>query len=96
VRQSRARAGLIAALLALALVGPATAEERRLDLFDTKGRWTGHVIVDESTGRLDTYDRAGRRTGGRVGPRTGDVELFDLDGARQRLRPGRGPARGAR
>jgi hypothetical protein len=73
-------AGLALGLLVVA-VGPATAEERRLDQFDPQGHRTGHVIVDGQ--RLDLYDANGRRIGsGRRDERTGDVEVFDKHGRR--------------
>lgn len=43
-----------ARILIFALPVSALAEER-VDLFDTQGRRTGYVIVDERTGRLDIY-----------------------------------------
>jgi hypothetical protein len=41
---------VLPALLVLALLGPATAQERRLDLFDTTGFRTGYAILDERSG----------------------------------------------
>jgi hypothetical protein len=87
-------AGPLAALLALGLLGPAIADERRLDLFDPQGRRAGHVRIDDRSGRVDFYDAQSKRVGfGRVTP-TGDLERFGLDGRRQEtIQPGPWPVR---
>ena len=77
---------VVLALLVGIILGVVLAhagEATRIDLFDTKGRRTGHAVVDRDTGRVDFYDTMSRRTGhGRVDG-TGRVERFGLDGSRQ-------------
>jgi len=79
---------LLVMLILVAGIGvggvPARAgEATRIDLFDAKGRRTGHAVVDRDTGRVDFYDTMSRRTGyGRV-DEAGKVERFGLDGKRQ-------------
>ncbi|MGH2657912.1 MAG: DUF4236 domain-containing protein [Actinomycetota bacterium] len=77
---------VVLALVVGIIVGVVLAragEATRIDLFDIKGRRTGHAVVDRDTGRVDFYDTMSRRTGyGRV-DRSGKVERFGLDGRRQ-------------
>jgi transcriptional regulator with XRE-family HTH domain len=73
---------LLAGLLGLAVIAPASAESQRVDLFDQHGRRIGSAVVDESTGRVDPYDQYARRIGwGHVRP-DGSLDLFALDGRR--------------
>ncbi|MGH2657968.1 MAG: DUF4236 domain-containing protein [Actinomycetota bacterium] len=77
---------VVLALLVGIILGVVLAragEATRIDLFDAKGRRTGHAVVDRDTGRVDFYDATSRRTGyGRV-DRSGKVQRFGLDGRRQ-------------
>jgi hypothetical protein len=71
------------AILILGVVPVLAGDAARVDLFDARGRRTGHAIVDRATGRVDFYDTMSRRTGyGRVDG-SGRVERFGLDGRRQ-------------
>jgi hypothetical protein len=73
----------LALLVSLSLPTLATADERRVDVFDRNGRRAGHARIDERSGRVDFFDARSKRVGfGRVTP-TGDLERFDLDGRRQ-------------
>jgi hypothetical protein len=78
-------------LVALSLPTPATAQERRVDLFDRNGRRAGHARIDERSGRVDFFDAQSKRVGfGRVTP-NGDLERFGLHGRRREtVRPWEG------
>lgn len=68
---------LILAGLVVLLASFALAQERRVDLYVKGSRRTGHVTINEETGRLDFFDTKSRRTGyGKVGD-GGRLEMFD-------------------
>jgi hypothetical protein len=74
----------LAMILVVVLAGPvAVLAGERVDLFDTKGRRTGHAIVDREAGRVDFYDAQSRHTGWGKLDQSGKVERFDLKGRRQ-------------
>ena len=73
---------LFGAWLLVALGAGAVGAQQRVDVFDTHGRRTGYVIVDDRSGRVDLYDAQSRRVGyGQV--QEGRLELFRPDGTRQ-------------
>ena len=79
------RAAGISALLVL-VAAPALAQERpdrtRVDLYRPDATRKGHVIVDQQTGRVGTFDERSRRTGwGRI-ERDGRIDLYRNDGTR--------------
>ncbi len=78
------------AFVVLALVGlllavaPAGAEDReRVDLYGADSRRQASAIVDRESGRVDYYDKAGKRTGYGTVDETGRAERFDRQGRRQ-------------
>lgn len=76
---------LVFAALLFALASPAPgveAQEKRADLYDMSSRRTGHVTINEETGRLDFYDAKSRRTGYGKVEDGGRLELFDRKGRR--------------
>ena len=72
---------VVASLLVSATI--AVAQDRtRVDLYKPDGSREGYAILNEQTGRIDTYDKESRRTGYGVVQPDGRVDLYRPDGSR--------------